>query len=199
MWMWLNRCFLVVLFGALYLTSSCCQAEIVQLTDGTFEHQTQASTGATTGSWFIMFHAPSCPSCDSLKPVFNSLDQEPELYENGIVLGSLDISGGNQDTGKRFGISAVPALLYIHKGHVYRFPGDEWTLELMKSFVLEDYSKVQAEPIPDPPSALKEILDLIQGNRMVGMAVTGMVVLLIGTVGLLIVTLSRGKNKNKSD
>jgi hypothetical protein len=147
-----------------------------------------------------MFHAPFRKSCESLKPVFNSLDQEPELYENGIVLGSLDISSGNQDTGKRFGISTVPALLYIHKGHVYRFPvlvgdDDDWTLELMKRFVLEDYGKVQAEPIPEPPSAMNELLDLIQGNRMIGMAVSGMFGLLVGTVVLLLVTLSRGKKK----
>jgi thiol-disulfide isomerase/thioredoxin len=193
MLMWLNnRCFLVVL-GALYLTSCCCQAEIVQLTDATFEHQTQASTGGTTGSWFIMFHAPFRKSCESLKPVFNSLDQEPELYENGIVLGSLDISR-NQDTGKRFGISTVPALLYIHEGHVFRFPGDDRTLELMKSFILEDYFHVQAEPIPKPPSAVKELLDLIQGNMM---AVSGIVFVLIAIVGLLIVNLPPGKKKTK--
>ena len=28
------------------------------LTDENFEHDTQATTGATTGDWFVMFYAP---------------------------------------------------------------------------------------------------------------------------------------------
>ena len=182
---------------ALYLLTFC-QAEIVQLTDTTLEHQTQASTGATTGSWFLMFHAPSCGSCSSLKPVFESLDQEPELYENSIVLGSVDVSE-NPESGKRFDISSVPAFLYIHKGHVYRFDDEFRSLETMKSFVLQDYSKVTAEDIPPVPSALKDILDLIQGNSMVGIAVAAMGALMMGTIGVLIFVLARGKNKSKSE
>ncbi len=32
------------------------------LTDNTFEHDTQASTGATTGSWFVLFYNTDCPT-----------------------------------------------------------------------------------------------------------------------------------------
>ena len=31
-----------------------------ELNDETFEHETQAATGATTGDWFVMFYAPWC-------------------------------------------------------------------------------------------------------------------------------------------
>lgn len=34
-------------------------SEVVVLTESTFEHDTQLSTGATTGDWFIEFYAPS--------------------------------------------------------------------------------------------------------------------------------------------
>jgi hypothetical protein len=30
------------------------------LTDQNFEHDTQATTGATTGDWFVLFYAPWC-------------------------------------------------------------------------------------------------------------------------------------------
>lgn len=33
-------------------------SEVVELTDANFEHLTQASTGATTGDWFVAFSAP---------------------------------------------------------------------------------------------------------------------------------------------
>lgn len=54
---------------------------VVELTDETFEHQTQASTGMTTGSWFVLFEeddqdggAENCEVCRStIKPVMSSL------------------------------------------------------------------------------------------------------------------------------
>lgn len=34
----------------------CKDTYVRELTDASFEHLTQAATGATTGDWFIMFH-----------------------------------------------------------------------------------------------------------------------------------------------
>ena len=36
----------------------CVRSEVIELTDSNFEHLTQASTGQTTGKWFIKFYAP---------------------------------------------------------------------------------------------------------------------------------------------
>ena len=57
--------FLALLFGALCCFSTWCvstveAAEVHVLTDSTFEHQTQASTGQTTGKWLVKFYAPWC-------------------------------------------------------------------------------------------------------------------------------------------
>jgi len=43
----------------LFVTSSLAQ-EAIFLNDETFEHDTQASTGATTGDWIVLF-------CDKTK------------------------------------------------------------------------------------------------------------------------------------
>jgi len=34
----------------------CKDTYVRELTDASFEHLTQAATGATTGDWFIMFY-----------------------------------------------------------------------------------------------------------------------------------------------
>merc|ERR1719295_1029955 len=36
---------------------------IQELTDSSFEHLTQAATGATTGDWFVLFSSSKCRLC----------------------------------------------------------------------------------------------------------------------------------------
>jgi len=76
-----HRCALLVGFLLLITQWSHIAAEVVSLTDQTFEHQTQASTGMTTGSWLVLFSIPDCPSCESLKPVIEDLGKDEEVYE----------------------------------------------------------------------------------------------------------------------
>jgi hypothetical protein len=40
------------------LALAAARASVITLTDENFEHLTQASTGATTGTWFVKFYAP---------------------------------------------------------------------------------------------------------------------------------------------
>lgn len=173
-------------------------SEVVILNDATFEHQTQASSGATTGSWFLMLGASAgCEACTTLKPIFDELGQDETLYERSIVLGSVDVND-SPTTAMRFGIQVIPSLLYLHKGHVYRFPTDvERSVESMKEFVLEHYGKSPAEPIPPPPSALDELVDLwskLKNSGMLFYAFLLMAGLLVGTIGVLIMTLVGGNN-----
>ena len=144
--------------------------------------------GASTG----------CEACDTLKPIFDELGQDETLYERSIVLGSVDVND-SPTTAMRFGIKIIPSLLYLHKGHVYRFPTDvERSVESMKEFVLEHYSKSPAEPIPSPPSALDELVDLwskLKNSGMLFYAFLLMAGLLVGTIGVLIMTLVGGKGR----
>jgi len=184
---------LVCLMAALVGTTT---ADVVSLNDDTFEHQTQASTGATTGSWLIMMGtADGCSACTTLKPLFEELGMDEELYEKSIVLGSVDVNV-SPSTAMRFGIETIPSLMYLHKKKLYRFPIEvERTVESMKEFVLEHYDKSPAEVIPPPPTTMDQFLDLwkkLQESSLLFYGVLGMTAMLVGTIGVLIVTLVAG-------
>ncbi len=46
---------------------------VKELNDNTFEHQTQAATGATTGDWFVLFVKDECPECELLRARWEAL------------------------------------------------------------------------------------------------------------------------------
>ena len=59
-------------FVALLTTGAAAtdDSNVIVLTTETFEHQTQAATGATTGDWLVEFYAPWCGHCKKLLPIF---------------------------------------------------------------------------------------------------------------------------------
>jgi len=184
-------------------------AEVVKLTDDTFEHQTQASTGSTTGSWLILFHLPDCKSCDKLKPILDELGKDEELYENGIVSGSVDCST-NLHVCRRFSTTKLPVLMYLHKKRLYRYPlkreHNEFDnlmvlpdVKKLKSFVIKDYLRLSGgdgEIIPDPLSdmdvLMKQIMEVFEGSPLVKTAAFGMAGIMVLTILMLVVTLVRG-------
>jgi thiol-disulfide isomerase/thioredoxin len=211
--MWCNHRSFVFLSSALLCLVSRCHSEVVQLTDTTFEHQTQVSTGATTGSWLIMFTttASRCASCELVKQVLQGLDEDPELPEQGTVLGTVNVDT-NPNTAARFQISTLPTIVYFHKGRMYRYlyntetttkrQTKETLLKAFKDFVLQGYTMVSPESVPAAPSVMDELWNVIdtimaatQENKLTGYAIFGMLGLLLGTIVLLIVNLVRGGNK----
>ena len=124
-------------------------SEIVELTDATFEHQTQASTGMTTGSWFVLFKADKCAHCAKVQPEFEKLAQDEEL--EGIVLATVNVPT-NRQTAARFDNKGFPTLLYLHRGKQYKFKGQR-TYERLKQFLLEGIKTMAPLDIPKPVTA----------------------------------------------
>lgn len=126
--------------------------EVVVLTDSTFEHQTQASTGQTTGKWFIKFYAPWCGHCKRMAGTWKELaaDMETNHSDEGIVIAEVD-STQDREVTQRFGVTGYPSLKYIAGGKVYTYKGDR-SLEDMKEFVLKRFAETEGEEVPPPES-----------------------------------------------
>ena len=85
-------------------------ADVAVLTDANFEHDTQATTGSTTGRWLILFHNKNnYAEVQNLltDPQSSEGDEEDggtslveDLLEEGVVVGVMDVST-NPDTVER--------------------------------------------------------------------------------------------------
>jgi thiol-disulfide isomerase/thioredoxin len=142
----ITMCLCVLLLAAASFSTCLAQQTltVTALTDATFEHQTQASTGSTTGSWLVLFYSTmdvdkeKCPICPAIATQFeqlmtraNSEDDDAiasnSLYDKGIVLGTVNVMTSPQ-TASRFEIETTPTILYIHRGNYYTVPKSSfWT------------------------------------------------------------------------
>jgi len=139
----------IVLLVSLLLSRA--SGEVIELSNDTFEHLTQASTGQTTGKWMVKFYATWCGHCKKLEPVWVALDTE--LKENhsefGINVANVDAIK-NYDLAKRFHVQGYPLLLYFAQGRMYRYQGSR-DLESLVEFVTEGYKKDNGDAVPPPP------------------------------------------------
>ena len=132
----------------------------MELTDSTFEHQTQASSGMTTGSWLILFKAQRCQHCKAIAPHYVQLSEDKEISERGIILGSVDVPT-NRGVTIRFGVRGFPTMLFLHRDKLYYYKGKR-DYQSIKEFVLEGFEAEVGETIPRPPSAIDQVLKLLE-------------------------------------
>mmetsp|Transcript_21104 Transcript_21104/g.58704 ORF Transcript_21104/g.58704 Transcript_21104/m.58704 type:complete len:236 (-) Transcript_21104:1138-1845(-) len=142
-------------------TIATTSAQVVELTSATFEHQTQASTGQTTGKWFVKFFAPWCGHCKRLDPIWKETSsqlKEDEMFADaGIVMAKVDCTE-SMDVCSRFGVTGYPTLKYIADGQVFTYKGPRASDDLLE-FAMEGYKAAKGEPVPAPPSWFEELLD----------------------------------------
>lgn len=139
---------------------------MIVLNDKTFEHQTQASTGQTTGKWFVMFSAPWCGrTCSEVIPTLEELQKS---IDDGTVLVATVNTIENLELADRFGTLSQPTMIFFADRMMYKYRGLK-TLEAMKAFVEGGYKESIALPVPPPPSFFdvtkKKIERFIDDNK----------------------------------
>jgi len=129
-------------------------AAVIDLTDVTFEHQTQASTGQTTGKWLVKFYAPWCGHCKTLAPIWEQLDDriKEENPNDGIIIAKVDCTK-QSSVAQRFKIQSYPTLKYFADRKMYTYKGGR-NLDALYDFVTEGYKSAKTDEIPAPPSVL---------------------------------------------
>ncbi len=161
---------LITLSDANSLNSESDRNYVIKLNDDNFEHTTQASTGQTTGKWFINFHSPNCGHCQKLAPTWSSLSKElkevEEYIDSGILIGSVDVKD-NPKLSKRFEITRLPTLVFFAEGSMFVYPPsngrlvDDFVEFIIGGSDTEDgagYKKVERMEVPKGPSGLLKVV-----------------------------------------
>ncbi|CAI5468853.1 unnamed protein product [Closterium sp. Yama58-4] len=99
------------------------------LTDATFEHDTQASSGQTTGRWFVLFATSDClTSADSASPchrILASLKEAASAADDVpgrlFIAAQVDVDA-NPKLKKRFGVGSEPVLKLFRDRAMFSFP-----------------------------------------------------------------------------
>ncbi|XP_064644978.1 protein disulfide-isomerase A4-like [Lineus longissimus] len=128
----------------------------ILLNDDNFEHDTQASTGATTGDWFVMFYDSSC---DKLLPRWETLAVS---LKGKKPVGRVD-KASSPNLVQRLNIQKCPELILFRQGkmHYYELPKDD--TKTLESFALSVYQNAKSGPVPKVPSPFDKVVEAAAG------------------------------------
>jgi thioredoxin-like negative regulator of GroEL len=130
---------LIVLVVCLIVHASEAKKGAVKvLNEASFEHQTQAATGATTGDWFVMFSDESCAYCRQTSPAFEQLALATS--GEGLQVSVAVVSCSDDDSQwvcKRFGVRSYPTFALFRRGKMYEYEGKR-DKDSMLAFLTDD-------------------------------------------------------------
>jgi hypothetical protein len=145
---------------------------IVTLTDESFEHTTQASTGQTTGSWLVWFYSNSKQQEQEQQQPITFVDSFPPLetwLEQHVIVASIHADTVGSQTTKRFGIETkqLPSFVYFHKGQMYLIPQtttNTYSWATLLEFCRNPDPNV-ARAIPSPPDWMDIIIFKLANDK----------------------------------
>eukprot|EP00058_Branchiostoma_floridae_P007234 XP_002592722.1 hypothetical protein BRAFLDRAFT_67162 [Branchiostoma floridae] len=168
-------------------------SNLQQLYEDNFEHLTQASTGATTGDWLVMFSSESCVDCKVAVPVLDAVATKVKGRQNVAV---VDVEK-NPQLKDRFKVTEVPTIIFFRLGKMYTYNLPKMDIPTIKSFMEGWYKNVRAEAVPGIPTPFDQLVEKIVDHLKAFVAtvktegavtaLTGNLVVMVTLAGLFVV------------
>jgi len=136
----------------------CQDPSAKALNDDNFEHLTQASTGATTGDWLVMFHKNTCVKSQRLQAVVEAVGCE---LKHKLNVARVDKGSDGAVTGRRFGVTETPAFILFRHGKMYKYELDTITTQNLIDFSTDFFRNSKSENIPTPKSPFDDFTEMI--------------------------------------
>lgn len=102
---------------------------VKELNDDTFEHLTQAASGATTGDWFVQFYTADCVDCQRLQARWEAVGAH---LKSRLNVARVNRGTTGARTARRFNVFEVPTFLLFKQGKMYKYHNHDFDV---KSFV----------------------------------------------------------------
>ncbi|XP_012289040.1 thioredoxin domain-containing protein [Orussus abietinus] len=131
---------------------------VKELTDETFEHLTQASSGATTGDWFVLFYTPSCIECQRLGARWEAVGAKLKQRVNVARVNKYTTGAS---TARRFNVVDVPEFILFKQGKMYRYQIPKYDVSSFVSFARDWYKNARSERVPVPQSPFDDFTQII--------------------------------------
>eukprot|EP00052_Salpingoeca_macrocollata_P005618 m.48434 g.48434 ORF g.48434 m.48434 type:complete len:230 (+) comp14958_c0_seq4:30-719(+) len=172
---------------------AAAESDVITLSNEDFEHNTQASTGSTTGPWFIKMYAPWCGHCRSMAPAWDELASR---LKGRVNVAKVDCTK-ERAVCSRFSVRGFPTLFLLRNNKLYPYSGQR-TADALEEFALRTYKDATAQDVPSEPSAiwtaaanLESFLENIQlhSNPLVNAGIVGLGLSVAIALPLLLVLL----------
>ncbi|XP_028393499.1 cylicin-1-like [Dendronephthya gigantea] len=130
--------------------------DLKDLKDNDFEHLTQASTGATTGDWLVLFTKKD--NCDKCVEAENEMKIVYERVKHKLNVAKVTDGRSTKMTFKRFGIEETPVIYLFHHGKQFSYVNNVSVDEIIK-FLEGGYQLASWSPVRDPYTSLEYYVD----------------------------------------
>lgn len=131
---------------------------VKELTDDTFEHLTQASSGATTGDWFVMFYSTDCVECVRMIARWEAVGAK---LKQRVNVARIDKYTTGASTARRFNVYQAPEFIFFRHGKMYRYQIPKYDINSFVLFAKDWYRNARAEPVPVPQSPFDDFVQMI--------------------------------------
>lgn len=128
---------------------------VKELNDDTFEHLTQAATGATTGDWFVQFYTTDCVDCQRLQARWEAVGAHLKSRLNTARVNRATVGA---KTARRFNVFEVPTFILFKKGKMYRYHNQDYDIKSLVAFAQDWYKNVKPEVVPVPKSPFDDLV-----------------------------------------
>ncbi|KAL1502193.1 hypothetical protein ABEB36_007371 [Hypothenemus hampei] len=128
---------------------------VKELNDDTFEHLTQASSGATTGDWFVMFYTTECVECQRLQAKWEAVGAH---VRNRMNVARVNRATTGAKTARRFDVFDVPTFVLFKKGKMYKYHNQDFEIKSFVAFAQDWHKNVKPQIVPVPKSPFDDLV-----------------------------------------
>ncbi|KAK3739396.1 hypothetical protein QZH41_018442 [Actinostola sp. cb2023] len=145
----------VLVYFLIFFSFIFSNDELKTLDDVSFEHLTQAATGATTGDWLIVF-SNDHSECSSCKTVEDLLIKIHAKFQHKLNIAKVLPS--SKLTTKRFEVTKWPSVSLFHQGLRYYYTSDSYEEETLIEFI-EQFNKFASRRVPEPITMFDVVIE----------------------------------------